>query len=158
MAKSKGSNMDNETRTAIDTMEGKLESLIRTLISSGFKEVKDIISELFNKDIDHINEHLTRSDKYHEEHYKEAKKLWKVIDELRASMPTEIDRKLKPIIDDIEALKENSIAAKVSHDTADKIEDKMDRKKELSYGKVGALVAISSVIGGGIVFLINYFQ
>ena len=157
MAKSKGSDMDNETRAAIDTMEGKLESLIRTLISAGFKEVKDIISELFNKDIDHINEHLTRSDKYHEEHYKEAKKLWKAIDELRASMPTEIDRKLQPLIDDIEEIKAKQIASDVSHDTAEKIEEKTDRKKELSYGKVAVLVTIVGLIGAGVGFLVNYF-
>jgi len=152
----KGKNMDSETRTALDTIEGKLENLIRSLIDNGFKGVKGIITELFNKDIDHINEHLTRLDKYSEEHYKEDKKIWKEIDLLRASMPTEIDRKLKPLIDDIEMLKEKQITAFVSHETEDKIEDKQDRKKELSYGKVGALVAIASLISGGIVFLINY--
>ncbi|MCK5603485.1 hypothetical protein KAR91_16490 [Candidatus Pacearchaeota archaeon] len=157
MSKEKGSNMDNETRTALDAIESKLESLIRTLISAGFREVKDIISELFNKDIDHANEHLSRHDKYHEEHYKEAKKMWKAIDDLRSSMPTEIDRKLKPLIADIEYIKARQIEASVSHDIEDKIEDKMDRKKELSYGKVGVLMTVATAIGAGVVFLINYF-
>jgi chromosome segregation ATPase len=126
----KGLNMDPEVKNELSNIESRLDlslqKSIQTAIKDEFRELKNHIAELFNKDIDHINDHLSRHDKYHEEHYNETKKIWKSIDMI-----------------------------KVSHDTAEKIEDKQDRKKELSYGKVGVLVAIASLLGGGVVYLIN---
>lgn len=132
MSKEKGVKMDQEVKTELENIEGRLElalqKSIQTAIKEGFREIRDHIAALFNKDIDHINEHLGR----HDDSIKNIKK-------------------------NLEELKNSQIVASVSHDTADKIEDKLERKKELSYGKVGALVAVASAISGGIVFLISYF-
>lgn len=157
----KGIHMDSETRAEFENIEGRLElalqKSIQSAIKEGFLEIKNHIAELFNKDINHINEHLGRHDKYHEEHYKAKEKIWQAIDALRLNVLTDVDAKLKPVIEEIEAVKDTQLSFSVSQETADKIEDKQDRKKELSYGKVGALMAIATAMGAGVVFLINYF-
>lgn len=156
MAKDKGNNMDLETRNALDTIEGRLEGLIKTLINEGFKEVKSIITELFNKDIDHINEHLGRHDKYHDEHFNEFKKIREEILGVRSSLSVEMKKEIQPLLSELDHLREKQITTEVSHITADKIEEKNERKKELSYGLIGTIVAAAALFGGGIGFLINY--
>lgn len=157
----KGIHMDSETKAEFERIEGRLElalqKSIQMAIKEGFREIKDHIAELFNKDIDHINEHLTRHDKYHEEHYGAEKKMWKAIDDLRMNVSIDVDAKLKPVITEIESVKDIQLSFSVSQETADKIEDKIDRKKELSYGKVAVLLTIVGILGAGLGFLFNYF-
>ena len=127
----KGIHMDSEVKNELENIESRLELAlqrsIQTAIKEGFREIKDHIAALFNKDIDHINEHLTRH-----------------------------DDTIKDINKDLDELKASHLELSISNNTAEKIEDKQDRKKELSYGQTGVIVAVASAVSGGIVFLINY--
>ncbi len=158
----KGISMDDSVKSELKQIEGRLElalqKSIQTSIKEGFKEIKEHIAELFNKDIEHINEHLSRHDTYHKEHYSSEKKIWKAIDGLRLDSAIDFDARLKPVIDDLESIKEKQLEITISNETADKIEDKNERKKELSYGKIGAIISIASIVSGGLVYLINYLS
>ncbi len=154
-----GIHMDVETQAELERIEGRLELALQKTIDSairaGIKDIKDSIAELFNKDIEHINEHLGRHDKYHDEHYKDIKRLWKTIDELRAYIPEEVDKKQQSIIEALNDIKDRIIEIETSRDTAEKIEEKTDRKKEIAWGAIAAASSVAALVGGGIGFLIS---
>ena len=87
------------TKEELNQLENRLDNTIRTMIQDGFKEMKNHMTELFNKDIDHIQAHLTRHDKYHEEHFIEIKTIEPKLTAFRESIYEELDRRDKKVTD-----------------------------------------------------------
>lgn len=67
--------VDPEVKLELERIEGRLNDTINTLIKEGFKDVKNTISELFNKDIGHIREWMETFKGYHKSHYEEIGKI-----------------------------------------------------------------------------------
>lgn len=152
-------NMDADVKKELEQIENRLETVllktINNLIKDGMADIKQTISELFNKDVEYINSNLRRQEEHINSHDADIKKLWKALDVTKNSINHGIENKIAPIMRDIDELKEKTIQMSVSHDTADKIEEKQDRKKEITNSTIGVIIAIATTIGGIIGFVVT---
>jgi hypothetical protein len=149
--------MDAEVKKELEQIEGRLKiqlhSIVSESIAAGFKDLRNIITELFNKDVTYLEKQQEVFRKQHEEHYTEHKKVIMDITGMRASVSRDIEKRMKPLEDRVEVLEDKQIKVDAITETTEKIEVKKERKAELSYGKVGLIVLIASAIAG----LIGYF-
>jgi hypothetical protein len=155
----KGSNMTEQTKKELSAIEMRLENLIQsainTAISAGFKEVKLIITELFNKDIEHINDHLKRHDKWHNEHFEFDKAIEKEINYLRVELTKEIDEKIKPANDKLATLDLRQTVDETYVSAKDKFKENRNRQSEITWGKVAGIGGIIALVFTAIGYFIN---
>lgn len=157
MDKKKGSDtVDKEFKEELELMEERLslsmEKLITSLITSGMKEIKSSLAELFNKDIDHIRETQERHALHHDSHFANISN---VKDSIDPKIHSIVDDKFKLLETQINAVREGQLTCQAKERVTDKIEEKQDRKKELSMGMVVLICTIVGVMFAGITLLIN---
>ena len=133
MAKDKGSNVDAEVKNELLAIELRLNTTLQTLIDKLSDNLTSTVEKVFNKDIEHINEKLNHFQENHREHFDNDKDRRKEIDELEKLI--------------------NSLSIAIQ--TQEKLEEKTDRRKEISIGMVGMLCTIFSIITGIIVYFIK---
>lgn len=129
----KGSKVDAEVRAELAEFKSEINSTIIDSITNGFKEIEKHLSELFNKDIDHIKETQGRFAEHHRDHYenhKDIREKFSNLEKLFSSLTTSLQ-------------------------TQDKIEEKTNRKKEINIGIVVVICAVLTVVGGVIGYLIK---
>lgn len=146
-------NVDPEVRAELTLIESRLQKSVSDSISAGFRDMKGTISELFDKDIGHIREWQETFKKYHDEHYMAERKIREEMGGMRISISHEIDDKLEPIRGRLENLEGRQIKDEVVSETKDKIEDRADRKTELTWLKIVGIISIGGAVGA----LIRHF-
>ena len=87
------------TTEELNQLEKRLNETISRNMKEGFADMKTHVTELFNKDINHIQEHLERHDKYHDEHFLELKTIEPKLTAFRESIYEELDRRDKKVTD-----------------------------------------------------------
>ena len=128
-----GNKVDAKTEQELLKIGNHLTATFSKLITDGFKDIKESITELFNKDIEYIKDTQKRFTSHHEEHYNNHKETCKCI--------SEIEKKISEIV--------------VEQKTQDKLEDKTDRKKELNMGFIVTICAVLPIISALIVYFIK---
>ncbi len=113
----KDNGVNPETRAELAEFKEYTNRTITDLIKEGFKEIQERMTELFNKDIDHIKETQERHSDHHEKHYTEISKI-----------------------------KDMLIEHRVAESTKDKIDEVQDRKKELSNGVIITICTVLGLL------------
>lgn len=126
-------NMDAKTEQELLRIENHLTATFSKLITDGFREIKESITELFNKDIEYIKDTQKRYASHHEDHYKNHKDVVKCM--------SEIEKQISEII--------------IEHKTHDRIDEQTDRKKELNMGFIVTICTILPIVSGLIVYFIK---
>ncbi len=122
----KDNGVNPEARADLAEFKTDINNTITTLIKAGFREIQERMTELFNKDIDHIKETQDRHNSHHENHYSEISKIKDMLIEHRACDKTK-----------------------------DKLDEINDRKKGISASKVAIIVSACSLLSGLIVYFIK---
>ena len=112
--------MDIKTEQELLRIENHLTMTFSKLITDGFKDIKESITELFNKDIEYIKDTQGRFAHHHNEHFQNYKDVKKDI--------SEIEKKITEIV--------------IEHKTQDHLEDKTDRNKNTNYAFIGVIFLI----------------
>jgi len=128
-----GSNVDAEIRAELAEFKININETITTLIKEGFREIKEHLTEMFNKDIDYIKDTQDRHSGHHTKHFTNNQ-----------------DR-----IQDISDVKTLIIEQKTKDQTKDIIEEKTNRKKEIKMGHVVLICGTVSVITAVVTLLIK---
>ena len=129
MSINRGTNVDGETRQELHDMEVRIYDNLTKFRD----EIISSVEKSFNKDVDYMKEKLAHYQDNHREHYENDK-----------------DRRK-----DIDALEKRISNLEMQNVTTEKVEEKADRKKELTAAQVGALCAVCSLVVGAIVYLIK---
>jgi len=148
--------MDQAVEKELVEMEKRLlanlQTLVTSAIASGFKDVKDTITELFNKDIGFIREWQDTFKGYHKTHFEETIKLHNEITGMRESIVRECDEKLKPVNDKMDDLEKRQTKEEAVTETKEKV---ITERKNTSFAIWSLVIAASVALGGLIVWLIE---
>ena len=152
-----GNGVDPEVRRELAEIEKRLSSDLKTLvtsaIASGFKDVKDVITELFNKDIGYLREWQDTFKGYHKTHFAETIKLRNEITGAREALSKEFDEKMKPLSDKIESLGTRQTVDEITAGVTEKV--KID-KQNMSITKITIGLTVASGAGAFIMWLIGF--
>lgn len=166
MSKIKDSDvLDAETKLELVAMKEDLHSAISEAMREGFKTVNENMSNLYGKDIQHLQEQQQENLKKHEEHYNENGKRRDQIDCLKSEFDKKIyatkDELKDKIADNNEKinLRLNNLSEKISsevtkQDTKDTVSRDTIEKKGVSYALVGIIVAIFTTISSVITAIV----
>lgn len=153
----RGGDVDPEVRHELEEIEKRLstnlQAHVTAAITSGFKDVKDVITELFNKDIGFIREWQNTFKDYHTQHFAEDDKLRLEITGARDSLSKEIDEKIKPLNDKIESLGTRQTVDEVTAGVTEKV--KTDRFN-IGIAKITIGLAAASGVGAFLMWLIGF--
>lgn len=137
MSNEKGTNVDADTRKELHDMEVRINETITKSVATGFEQVEKHLSEVINKDIDHIKETQVRYASHHNEHFQNHRLTLEKFDSLKDNVHQEISK-----------IKEMVLEEAISERTKDKLDEKNDRNKNTNIAfTVGLFTIISGVIG-----------
>lgn len=151
-----GNGVDPEVRRELAEIEKRLSSDLKTLvtsaIASGFKDVKDVIIELFNKDIGYLREWQDTFKDYHTKHFAEDDKLRLEITGAREALSKEFGDKIKPFADKLEELEKRQTIDETTTGVKEKVNS--DRQS-MSITKITIGLASASGFGAFIMWLFD---
>ena len=148
----KGNQLDSKTEQELLRIENHLTMTFSKLITDGFKDIKESITELFNKDIEYIKETQNRFAHHHNEHFENNK--LRIQENVR--IKESIDKKVHLIVDnkfellenELSRIKESQIECKARRTENNTIEEKTDRKRNTTIAFIGLLVAALAFFTG----------
>ena len=153
MTNNKGHNVDAETRAELGEIKADLHSTLIKTISEEFRGLREHLSELFNKDIDHVNKRLDHFQNNHVEHYDDDKARRLENAKLKEEMESKFHALKEDYTEKIQDVKVQVLKESVTEETKDKIDEKNSRNKNTNIAFVVALFTILTAIAGSIAFL-----
>ncbi len=151
-----GDGVDPDVKIYLEDMKREIQCSVLTAvhaaIAEGFKEIKNVITELFKKDIGYLEKQQETFREQHKEHFLEHKQSIREITGMRESIQKDVDERLKPLQEEVKHLE----TRQTIDETATGVKEQVKTDwKNTSIAIWGIVIAVAGGLGAFIMWLID---
>ena len=148
------SKMSPEEIQALESrLENSLQNTLRTIVKEEFRDIKSIITELFNKDIEYLKSQQETFKGYHQNHYDFKDKITDDLNKATERLQKEFGNELKSVNEKLDKIQDDQMISAAESKTEEKIEEKQMKKTEMNWMHITGIIALSTALGA----LIRHF-
>lgn len=144
--------MDYETRAELAELENRLTKTITDTVASAFSSLESRLTQFFNKDIENLKEQNAQ--------FKSDIARLQELPTALTTMHMEINRETDVKIAEVNKRIDNLNTRQTTDEGVAKGEARavegMNRKTEITYGKIAALIAVAVAFGGFVAWIVGF--